>query len=68
MPTEYYVDLVAADVEERVMFGTDLPIQGGFYEGELAKLYGDDLNAAHAAGYSEKVLHHNFKRFLKQKE
>ena len=50
------------------MFGTDLPIQGGFYAGELAKLYYNDLMAAQEAGYSEKVLYRNFKRFLKQKE
>lgn len=68
MPPECYADLVAAGVEDRVMFGTDLPTQGGFYDGELAQLYRKDLRSAQEAGYSEKVLYRNFKRFLKPKE
>ena len=56
--------LISAGVENRILFGTDLPIQGGFYEGELSKLYDDDLTAASNAGYSDNVLSGNFKRFL----
>ena len=67
MPTECYSLLISAGLEDRALFGTDLPIQGGFYDGELAKLYDNDLRAAQGAGYSEKVLHCNFKSFLNQK-
>ena len=64
MPPENYSMLISAGVENRILFGTDLPIQGGFYEGELSKLYDDDLTAASNAGYSDNVLSGNFKRFL----
>lgn len=66
MPTECYPDLVSAGVDGQVMFGTDLPIQGGFYEGSLEKLYADELTAAKTAGYSERVMSNNFHRFLGQ--
>ena len=66
MPTECYPDLVSAGVDGQVMFGTDLPIQGGFYEGSLEELYVDELTAAKTAGYSERVMSNNFHRFLGQ--
>lgn len=61
---EHYPELVAAGVEDRVMFGTDLPIQAGFYEGAIADLYARDLDAAHKHGYSKAVMSDNFLRFL----
>ena len=71
MPAEYYPELVAAGVESQVMFGTDLPIQGGFYEWGnpnvatvLDHCYRNELSLVRAAGYSEAVMSGNFKRFL----
>lgn len=64
MLPEHYPDLVAAGVEERVMFGTDLPIQGGYSEGPLSELYGRDLEIVRHAKYSEAVMSGNFQRFL----
>lgn len=64
MPPEHYPKLVAAGVEDRVMFGTDLPIQAGFYEGTLDELYANDLEGAKEYGYSEAVMSGNFHRFL----
>lgn len=64
MPPEHYPELVAAGVEDRVMFGTDLPIQAGFYEGTLDELYANDLEGAKEYGYSEAVMSGNFHRFL----
>ena len=72
MPAEYYPEFVAAGVESQVMFGTDLPIQGGFYnwvDDDVAKVlqhfYRKELAAVRAAGYSDAVMSGNFKRFLK---
>ena len=71
MPAEYYPELVTAGVEHQVMFGTDFPIQGGFYEWKspavrtaLMRFYKDELTAAEDAGYSDAVMSGNFKRFL----
>lgn len=71
MPAEYYPELVAAGVESQVMFGTDLPIQGGFYDwadDDVAKalehFYRKELADVHAAGYSETVIGGNFQRFI----
>ena len=61
---EHYPELVAAGVEDRVMFGTDLPIQAGFYEGTIDELYRNDLEGAREYGYSEAVMSGNFRRFL----
>lgn len=66
MPPEYYPELVAAGVDDRVMFGTDLPIQAGFYEREIADLFASDINAALDARYSEAVMSGNFHRFLQE--
>ena len=73
MPAEYYPELVTAGVESQVMFGTDLPIQGGFYnwtETDVAKsleiFYRKELVAVRAAEYSESVMGENFKRFIKE--
>lgn len=67
MPPECYPELVAAGVEDRVMFGTDLPAQAEFYEGEIADLFANDIKAALDAGYSEAVMSGNFHRFLRLK-
>ena len=71
MPAEYYVELVAAGVESQVMFGTDLPIQAGFYPWksqdvatELMRFYKEECAAVQAAGYSDAVMSGNFKRFI----
>ena len=71
MPPEYYPEIVAAGVERQVMFGTDLPIQGGFNDwlsddvsATLEDFYRQELNAVQAAGYSEDVMSQNFKRYL----
>ena len=71
MPAEYYPELVAAGVESQVLFGTDIPIQGGFYEWAntniattLEHFYRKELGAVRAAGYSEAVMSGNFKRYL----
>lgn len=61
---EHYLELVAAGVEDRVMFGTDLPIQAGYYEGTIDELYRNDLEGAREYGYSEAVMSGNFRRFL----
>ena len=54
------------------MFGTDLPIQGGFYDwadDDVAKalehFYRKELADVRAAGYSDAVMSGNFKRYLK---
>ena len=68
---EHCPEIVAAGVEAQVLFGTDLPIQGGFYDwadSDVAKalehFYRNELTAVRAAGYSEAVMSGNFKRFL----
>ena len=72
MPAEYYPELVTAGVESQVMFGTDLPIQGGFYnwtDTDVAKsleiFYHKELAAVSDSGYSDAVMSGNFKRYLK---
>lgn len=65
MSPESYPELVAAGVEDRVMFGTDLPLQAGFYEGTIDELYANDLEGAKEYGYSEAVMSGNFFRFLR---
>ena len=72
MPAEYYSELVAAGVESQVMFGTDLPIQGGFYDWpdedgakSLEHFYRKDLVAIRTTGYSEAVMSGNFLRYRK---
>ena len=47
------------------MFGTDLPLQAGFYEGTIDELYANDLEGAREYGYSEAVMSGNFFRFLR---
>ena len=71
MPTEYYPELVEAGVESQILFGTDLPIQGGFYEwvaSDVARVledfYRNELSSVRDAGYSEAVMSENFKRYL----
>lgn len=64
MLPESYPELVAAGVEDRVMFGTDLPLQAGFYKGTIDELYANDLEGAREYGYSEAVMSGNFFRFL----
>ena len=64
MSPENDPELVAAGVEDRVMFGTDLPLQAGFYEGTIDELNVNDLEGARKYGYSEKVMSGNFHRFL----
>ena len=72
MPAEYYPELVEAGVESQILFGTDLPIQGGFYEWSnsdvdrtLENFYRNELSLVCAARYSDAVMSENFKRFLK---
>lgn len=64
MLPEHYPELVAAGVEDHVMFGTDLPIQGGYSDEPIAVLYGRELAAVRSAGYSDAVMSGNFRRFL----
>ena len=71
MLPEHYSEIVAAGVERQVLFGTDLPIQAGFYPWTsedvgtaLEEFYRKELDAARTAGYSEEVMCQNFKRFL----
>ncbi len=72
MSAEHYPELVAAGVESQVMFGTDLPIQGGFYgwsDSDVTKslehFYREELAVVGAEEYSEAVMSGNFKRFMK---
>ena len=65
MAPENYPELVAAGVEDRVMFGTDLPLQSGFYDGTIDELYRNDLEGAREYGFSEAVMSANFHRFLR---
>ena len=67
MPVEFYTDLIAAGVEDRVLFGTDFPIQCGFYEGELDCLYMSELEVARDAKFSAKVFCDNFHSFLRKR-
>ena len=53
------------------MFGTDLPIQGGFYDwvdDDVAKalehFYRTELATVSNGGYSEAVMSENFKLYL----
>lgn len=64
MSPEHYPELVAAGMEKRVMFGTDLPIQGGYSDEPISVLYGRELEAVRRSGYSEDVMSGNFHRFL----
>jgi hypothetical protein len=71
MPSECYPELVSSDVENQALFGTDFPIQGGFYSWTgndvgvvLEHFYRKELDVVKAAGYSEDVMSRNFKRFL----
>jgi len=71
MPAEYYPELVAAGVESQVLFGTDLPIQGGFYDWpnsdvtkSLESFYRKELAVVSDGGYSEAMKYGNFKRYL----
>ena len=70
MLPEHYPVLVSAGVERQVLFGTDLPIQAGFYPwssedagAALEDFYRKELDAVRAAGYSEEVMSRNFMRF-----
>jgi predicted TIM-barrel fold metal-dependent hydrolase len=67
MPVEFYTDLIAAGVEDRVLFGTDFPIQCGFYEGALDCLYMSELEVARDAKFSAKVFCDNFHSFLRKR-
>ena len=58
---------VAPKVESQALFGTDLPIQGGFYEladDDIAKsleyFYRTELSSVCASGYSEAVTSGGF--------
>lgn len=69
---EHYPELVAAGVESQVLFGSDLPIQGGFYSWKsvdvytaLTAFYQDELDAVRSAGFSEAVMGGNFHRYLR---
>ena len=71
MPAEYYPELIAAGVESQILFGTDLPIQGGFYEWvgsdvatALEDFYRNELSSVRTAEYSEAVMSGNFKRYF----
>ena len=71
LPPEHYPELVAAGVEPQVLFGTDLPIQGGFYDwvdSDVAKtlecFYRKELTAVRSVGYAETVMSGNFKRYF----
>ena len=64
MPPETYPALVAAGVEDRVLFGTDYPAHVQFYEGTADELYQNDLEGAKEFGYSKSVMSDNFHRFL----
>ena len=73
MLPEHYSEVVVAGVERQVLFGTDLPIQAGFYawaEEDVSKalehFYRQELNAVQAVGYSEDVMSQNFKRYLQK--
>lgn len=67
---EYRLEPVAAEVESQILFGTDLPIQGGFYDwadGYVAKsleyFYRTELSSVCAAGYSEAVTSGSLRGF-----
>lgn len=64
MSPEHYPELVAAGVEDRVMFGTDFPLLAGRAGKPFSVLYGRELGAAWRAGYPEAVMAGNFRRFL----
>ena len=71
VPPEYYPIMIADGVESQVMFGTDFPIQGGFYDWpdpdvtkSLEQFYRKELVAVHAARYAESVMSENFRKFL----
>jgi hypothetical protein len=71
MLPEHYPELVSTGVEKQVLFGTDLPIQGGFDDwssddvsATLEDFYRRELDAVQAVGYSEEVMSQNFKRYL----
>lgn len=64
MPVEYYKELIDAGLEDRVLFGTDFPIQGVYFNGELQELYEQELTRVMEAMYSDKTLSQNFHRFL----
>ena len=73
MLPEHYSELVTAGVERQVLFGTDLPIQAGFYswsEEDIGKVlehfYRQELDAVQEVGYSEDVMSRNFKRYLQK--
>ena len=68
---EHYPEIIAAGVESQVLLGTDLPIQGGFYDwpdDDVAKalehFYRKELAAVRAAGYSEAVMSGSCNRYL----
>ncbi len=72
MLPEHYEDLITSGVEDRVMFGTDLPLQCALLDSlpvdmtkALSDIYADELKAVQAAGYSEQVMSKNFHRYLK---
>ncbi len=73
MPPEYYPELVAAGVESQLIFGTDFPIQGGFYDwcdSDVAKsledFYRKELAAVSDGAYSEAVMGVNFQMFVSE--
>ena len=68
MPVEFYTDLIAAGVEDRVLFGTDFPIQCGFFDGMINELYMCEVKTAIQAGYSEQVMEKNFWSFLRKND
>ena len=49
-----------------MLFGTDLPIQAGYYEEPIDELYRNDLEGAREYGYSDAVMSGNFRRFLEK--
>jgi len=60
MPPEHYPELITAGVESQIMFGADLPIQGGFYTWKhndvgkaLTAFYSEEISAVRKVGYSD---------------
>ena len=71
VPPEYYPIMIDDGVESQMMFGTDFPIQGGYYDWpdpnvakSLESFYRKELAVVSDGGYSDAVMSGNFKRYL----
>ena len=71
VPPEYYPIMIDDGVESQMMFGTDFPIQGGYYDWpdpnvakSLESFYNKELASVSDGGYSDAVMSGNFKRYL----